>query len=1116
MHPIIAQLAPSPNQLPAITARGVDVVLTAGAGTGKTRTLVARTLSLLADGAPLRKLVAVTFTTKAAREMRNRLRREIQTYLSNGNLDAAERTRWDTIYRDLDAARINTIHSLCGEILRNHPAEAGVDPRFSVLDEGVSTLLRQEAVEAALAWATDDPTAVHIFTLMAPGTLQTHLTTLLANRLKVQELFAAKRWNTWLPVLDAYAAAARDFVEDAAVCARVAALRDLRTNGALDRARAADDRLAPSLTIVLQTWDQITALQAEADWMGIAGLLPTWYANLKPAAGRAANWQPAAPKPILDGLKSAYESTAGAVLLEKADPVLDRALLALLPSLEQAFGIACDQYAAAKRARSALDFDDLESGALDLLRRDSDVCLRWQQEVNGLLVDEFQDTNARQRDLVGLLNGGRGRLFIVGDAKQSIYRFRGAEVQVFRTERSQIVAQGGAGYELATSYRTHAPLLTTLNTILAAALGVAEDAARPWREPFAPLTAVREACGLGLPPPYVELHLAAGSKRAGGLDRAAAALARRLREVSAAATGTFNYGDVAILCRSYSGFAAYEDALEAAGIPYLTVAGRGFHERPEVRDLLNALQAIADPTDDLALLGLLRSPAIGFSDIAIHHLRLAGDPQPGGLWRALCASEDPRGQQVAALVRGWHGRAGRTAVADLLKRFVDDSGYRAALLHAGQPRAARNVAKLLDDAQRSGLIGVGEFLEYIRSLRDVGSREGEARADVAGVVQIMTVHQAKGLEFPVVVLGDAASSGGRHAASLLLDDVLGLVLDVTDAAGSHPVIFQQASARAADMEDAESERLLYVAATRAQDLLLISGNITVTTKLKVSAGGWLKGIAQLTGLSEAPLTDFNLTGSRALPLALCAGDHPIACTLYEPKFAGDPVPPTAAPALAAPLPPWSPALLPPIPTATARTGAVASGEADRVWRVVPPTARTSAPAWVVGKLVHAAIAAWRFPFDDRMRDWATAQTRGYGIADDARVGDAWRKASELLARLQRHELFRELATAESRFHETPYTYVAGDGVEQGRMDLIYRADDRWTVVDFKSDRIASDAALAEWIAARDYRAQMERYAAAVTTLLGVRPRLRLCFLDYRGGVMVVPMADELETSSASS
>ena len=180
MHPIVAQLSPSTEQKPAIIARGQDVAVTAGAGTGKTRTLAARYLSLLADELPLRGIVAITFTKKAAREMRNRVRETLRKFIDSDVPNDDERARWLKTYSQLDAARISTIHSLCAEILAAHPAEAGIAPRFNVLDEGQMAVLRGQAAAEGMAWAANEPDIAPLFALISPYQLQKLLITLLA------------------------------------------------------------------------------------------------------------------------------------------------------------------------------------------------------------------------------------------------------------------------------------------------------------------------------------------------------------------------------------------------------------------------------------------------------------------------------------------------------------------------------------------------------------------------------------------------------------------------------------------------------------------------------------------------------------------------------------------------------------------------------------------------------------------------------------------------------------------------------------------------------------------------------------------------------------------------
>jgi ATP-dependent helicase/nuclease subunit A len=1115
-HPIVRQKPPSAEQTPAVMTTDRDVVLVAGAGAGKTRTLVARILHLLAQGAPPRGILAVTFTVKAAREMRNRLRQEITAYLAQPGLDAAERTRWQAIYADLDAARIGTIHGLCSEILHAHPAEAAIDPDFAVLEEATMLQLRAEAVAEALAWATDDAAATLLFAHFTADKLAALLDALLADRLNADALCAGRCWEGWPAIA---CEALGKALADETLTAAAAEIMGLEASGSLAAALAANDPLAPALADFPEAWRTVQHGLATGDPALVITALPRLRAAVPGNCGRAANWPRVAIKTLTKEVRDAYDAQIKP-LVEGVDPALDAQLATLMPQIERLFRQALARYHSRKEERHALDFDDLEARTLDLLRTNAEVCARWQQEAHALLVDEFQDTNGRQRDLVRLLNAGRGRLLIVGDAKQSIYRFRGADVEVFRQERAAI-EQHGLRCDMQRSYRSHAALLDALNPLLAGVMGDTPDANEPWREPFAALHAVRPTQPDALPPPFIEFHLATGAKGAGSLDRAADGLAMRLRELVSAPGAPPAWEQVAVLCRTARGFAAYEDAFERARIPYETVAGRGFLDRPEVRDLLNALQAVTDPTDDLALYGLLRSPAIGLPDTRLHHLCLpadatsgdatSGDAAPGALWRALGSAPDAACRNAAALIEELNRLAGRIPVADLLKHFVDRTGYRAILLAAGDGRGARNVSKLLLDAQRSAVVSTGAFLEAVRGLRKRGTREGEARADSHGAVQIMSVHQAKGLEFPIVVIGDAAVSAGGHAGAVLLDPELGVVVNYGGERGA-PVVWKLAQQRAARKEAAESDRLLYVAATRAQDRLLFSGHIrSVKKNGDLSIDGWLGQLCTGAGLVRLPegcdmegdgVWPLHLTLARAAP-----GTAAIGGALYAAHYrAGGRA---DAPAAAAPLPsaatPRLLDLLPPSPAATI------DATPPRVWRVAPRQAQRWAPGWVVGKLVHDALMAWRFPADPQFAAWRRAQARGYGLLDAARLDNAMRRTRQLLDNLRRHPLCAEIEAADVRRHELPYVLpgaTPADAATFGQIDLLFCRDGRWTLVDFKSDRLRDERARRQLLEESDYPAQVERYLAAVTAWLGVRPRGLLCLLDDRGACSVVEVGGE--------
>jgi len=1097
-HPIVEQLSPNEEQRPPVLARGRDVVVTAGAGTGKTRTLIARYLSLLAGGLPLRSIVAVTFTRKAAREVRNRVREEMRRYLTRPDLDEEEQRRWRDLYTDLDAARIGTIHSLCAEILRAHPAEARVDPRFEVLEEGQVGVLRQRAVEEAMGWAADEPRVVGLFPLLGERDLRRTLRWLLERRLDAQVVFdhlPDDPLTHWRRTLEERQEAALD---------RLQAQPEWREAVATLRARrAADptDKIEVQRQMALAAIDGATGSIADR-WTSLAQL-----DRINLSGGSAKAWpdgQRAAVKQALRTLRNLWRDVAKEVP-DKLNG-MDEQLAQALPLFRRLFAFACGRYEALKEERNGLDYDDLEAKALTLLRNHPPVRQRWQREVQAILVDEFQDTNSRQRDLVRLLNGDGGKRFLVGDAKQSIYRFRGADVTVFREERKAIEAEGGASFALSISYRAHAGLVEGLNDLLRPVLGEEEDPHRPWVEPFAPIRAYRSDPLPGLSPPYVELHLTVGSRSGGALDRAADAVVARL--IERVEGSDLTYGDVAILCRASGSFAPYEDALERAGVPFLTVAGRGFYDRPEVRDLLNALQALADPTDDLALVGMLRSPAFALSDAALYHLvRMRAETDPTTpLWEVLQGrggdlpgDDSTRAVRAARIVANLHGRVGRSSVADLLKEFLDTTGYRAALLRAGHRRAARNVAKLLADAHTSGLVGVGEFLEYVRSLRDVGVREGEARALAERAVQVMTVHAAKGLEFPIVVLGDATYSGGRRSP-LLLDPDLGVLLPLKDEDGTLPTAYRLGRARADDQEAAEADRLLYVAATRAQEMLLISGCINLRgdgTPRKM--GGWLGRLAGPLGLAGRAI-EHDEEGDRVHRIDLQVGATDVACFIYEPAWQGGRAVERAA---ARPRVPADFPLLEPVaPEVAVADRKVAKQEREppqRVWRVVPWVKHPTAPAWVVGSLVHEALAAWRFP-DDGFDTWAYARARTYGLTDPRQLSNAVSRARRLLNRFRAHPLFEEMDQADRRLHEVPYSRVVDGRVESGVIDALYLRGGVWTLVEFKTDEVRDEASLEKLLTTEDYVPQVRRYIVAVEQLLGQSVRAVLCLLNCRGEV----------------
>ncbi|MDY6876679.1 MAG: UvrD-helicase domain-containing protein [Chloroflexota bacterium] len=1139
------------QQSDAVQAPDRALVVTAGAGSGKTRTLVGRYLALLESDLPLRSIVAITFTDKAAREMRARIRAAIETWLEQcpgpvegrcpepvkGQCeDPAERARWEKAFAALDGARIGTIHSLCAEILRAHPAEAGVDPDFDVLDENQATLLKARATDTALAWATTDPQTVPIFGHLTEHQLRQTLVILVEKRLDATAAFdagaGADHLARWSETLAAWLHQRLDHPAWTDPLSQLAHLQ----------ARQADDRLEIARREVLARQVETHAALEDHDWDALFIATLALRAAIS-TGGTKKNWDPddlAAARGAMKALRTHFDAALAPLLKKK--PIswaLDERCADALPRLHRLFERTLAEYARLKDRRRALDFDDLEAKALALLIENDEVRSHWQSEVHAVLVDEFQDTNSRQQRLVYALSGfakaqipkpksQTGDLFVVGDSKQSIYRFRGADVTVFRHVQADVTAAGGRHVPLDLTFRAHAPLVALVNDLLAPILGEGDDPERPYSVPFAPLTAHRKQPRPGgIRPPHVELHLGLGENASEGRAAAAAALARRLRRLHA--EEKVEWGEMALLFRAATGFLPYEDALERAGIPFITVAGRGFYDRPEVRDLLNGLAALSDPTDDLALTGLLRSPAFALTDAALYLLRWRpkqqGDQEKGGqedgfltrsscsLWKALHDPLDHLGSDDATracrareVITELHGLSGRTTVGNLLARLLDATHYRAALYLAGGHRPCRNVDKLLADAHCCGLVGVGEFLEYVQSLRDVAAREGEAPVEAGGAVQLMTIHKAKGLEFPIVVIADVAHAGHGHTPSVIISPDLGVLPGLREEK-AHPVAYRLASLQETDQEEAESRRLLYVAATRAQEKLFLSGHIKAKRNGTPQLWGWLAWIGTEVGLDQAQLPN-PLTAPQSLDLDWEGG--PLTCMVYPAE--GDKK--TEGQGDKETTPPLRVSLSPPLPSLVAPLTFDSLADADpkireresepppRVWRVVPVAQRPEGPAWVVGALVHTALCHWRFPDQRGLEDFLLPYALSAGLTDPQEIHHTITGARRLLARFQAHPLYAELDVAE-RYHEVPYAVEVEDVPKNGIVDLLARSDGGWTLVEFKTDRLQSGADLEAHIRKKRYGEQVREYVAAVAHLLRVRPRALLVFLNVGGQVRVV-------------
>jgi ATP-dependent helicase/nuclease subunit A len=1130
-----------------------NLVVSAGAGSGKTFVLVERYLALLDEHPdwPLNALVAITFTRKAAQEMRDRVRQHLEARLreKQGSFEAH---RWQERLASMDSARIDTVHGLCATLLRANAAEAGIDPAFDVLDEVDARILLETVIDDLLQSLAmeDDPALALIAEYEAHRVRDalSHLITAEISDTNDDDLFT--RWQAQ------WAHQTEQHIETI--------LQDVIS--ALSWQPAGDWPVEEDLirSQWITCWDCLDTLGRHNDLETRLQALRE-LAAIKLVGGSAKVWGGAEQFEETKAMLRIIRQLATDVLQAVGDPPdnSDQRAAQLLPLWAHLIHRAQAAFREAKQQQGALDFDDLESLTRNLLRQHPQVRARYLgAEFKHVLVDEFQDTNAAQWDIVRALADPAqpGCLFVVGDEKQSVYAFRGADVSVFDHVRRAILLAGGSDVALVRSFRTHRPLIDCLNHIFAQVL--VRDANSPTRsyevELGIPMDAARDSAPCESPALELLLldkSLLDGDSKTERCRRwEAYELAQRLRSIvedecrpiydkQTRDVRAAQYSDVALLFQSTTSITLYEEGFKSAHLPFVTVAGRGYYSRQEVWDLLNLLKALHNPTDNLALAAVLRSPMFSLSDDALLALRLSrGDTgERLSLWNALGSpSVVPADEQTLATfardcLYDLHDMAGRVTISELLRAALIRTGYLATL--TGLPDGARrrgNVEKLLDKAQTTGKITLGEFSRYLRDLSAREVREGEARVDSENAVTLMTVHASKGLEFPIVVLVDSSWERRNRKTNVVVNDAQhGLACKTYDADNDEFVesySYRQARRLSDLREIAEHRRLFYVAATRAQDYLLISGQISQDKNGAHSADGWLGWLWDALNLHDVHLSPGNSNLSYDWgPVSILYPQQPPADSAYTrrgereqppvwdslPVQNGQPLPGDVLP----------PPLLQELeiePDAPARH-LTATQIADLGSAAFPPdygqrflrSIRHDAP-WhieqvetrkagisrrILGEIVHRALRWGYIPAEtDDLESILESYAWELGIVDKGQRAYAVQEARELLRRTMHSDVFQWMSNASQTLHELPFLYKTDKRTIHGVIDVLLKnPDGSWTVIDFKTSHVEGYSGNPELIVehARRYHLQVGVYAAAVREQLGgITPSVYIHYIRY--------------------
>ncbi|MGZ4196462.1 MAG: UvrD-helicase domain-containing protein [Solirubrobacteraceae bacterium] len=778
----------------AIERREGDLLLDAAAGSGKTSVLVERFVrAVLEDGIAVEAILTITFTEKAAAEMRDRIRARLRAL---GADDAARAT---------EGAFISTIHGFCARVLRGHALAAGLDPLFVVLDEPEAARIADAAFDEALDdLARNEPGGVDLIAAYTPGALRNGIQSL------HDELRSRGELRPSLPALP-------PLHEDELAAARDAlAAAGAELSGELAGIDNPGVRVLEAMERVGRCLDALEDGGEAVLWPG------ELYGWSLPGGNGAALTTPAceAYSEALARLRGVYEHYWA------------EGVHALLGSLLRGYG---KRYARRKRESSGVDFEDLELLTRELLRTDSELRERYRDRFEQIMVDELQDTNAVQLELVELI--ARGNLFTVGDAQQSIYAFRHADVELFE-HRGEALAEVGARATLQTNFRSRPEILRVLNATFEPLLG----------SHFRPLVAGRDD------PPAVDPRVEALIMDKGadwnpdGLGAPwrlaeARALAARIAELlddGAAAR------DVVLLTRATTDLRVYERALEARGIPTYVIGGRGYWAHPQVVDLVGYICALANPRDEEALYTVLASPLVGVSVDALVVIAAAAragdrDPwwvirEPEGRFDELRADDLSKLTAFAQWFAGERAAAARSGIEQCIERAVDLTGYDLAVLAmpGGQRRMA-NVRKLMRLAREHEVAAGSElrgFLEVVQARAieggPAGSRESEApvEGEALDAVRLMTIHRAKGLEFDIVSVADLGR-GPRWRAELMRvgrDGRFGLRLAQPGTGRRESALhYKELGEEQQQAEAREERRLFYVAMTRAKERLIISG-----------------------------------------------------------------------------------------------------------------------------------------------------------------------------------------------------------------------------------------------------------------------------------------------------
>ena len=1130
----------------------------AGAGSGKTTALVDRVVALVTSGtAELARIAAITFTEKAGAELRDRIRQVLQTTADHPDTQREAAARCRTALDQLDGAAIGTLHSFAQRILTEHPVEAALPPRLEVLDEVSSGIEFDRRWARTLDQLLEDPALERTLLLLATANVRP------AGLRALARAFDA----SWDLVVDRVPA---DAPEPPPVAqALPGLLHEIERLGEWgERCLDSTDHLMVEIGEILAWAQQVR--DADGDELDVIELLGEGRRpKFSGSRGRKESWDGACKPEVQDAVRAARN------LVEETRLNVLQACARHLGSAMRVHTLAA---AEGRRASGRLEFHDLLVLARQVIRHpEHGVAVRrsLQERYQRLLLDEFQDTDPIQIDLAVRIAAldpdtagapewtevdvAPGRLFMVGDPKQSIYRFRRADIAVFLTAKERFGDDAGGLVELTSNFRTVDPIISWVNATFGALLAESpdHDIPVPSQPAYVGLNPQRGA------PPAGPTVAVVGSVLHPKGTRAEPMRAAEARDVANVVVTAVRdgwsvrhgdgwrpaaLGDITILVPARTSLPYLEDALEAAGVPFRTESSSLVYATRAVRDLLMVLRAADDPTDHLAVVSALRTPLLACGDDDLLRYRLEHGPR----W-SYTSPEPPDPalgpvQAGLAHLRSLHEARHWASPAELLDRIAREGRALELGFAEGRPRDVWRRLRFVIDQARAWSEATGgtlrAYLRWVQQQTAEGARVTEAVLPETDddAVRIMTIHAAKGLEFPITIVSgmSTGAQGPRSPVDVYFPHDGG---PVGYRLGAEVVTEEWEAGKPIDEQMGYDERvrLLYVATTRAKDHLVVSlhrkersspakaANRTNAEVLVAGMGGAREHLPDLRGdaeplrpdpalVPEAPAPFEAWEAARTASLRVAARPGAVAATALTDEGTPDAgidaafASPAAEPGAAAPTGPsevapaqaelfaepvTQPSLFDTPSEASEAEAQVTAGRAgaDHAEEPDPGLQKRprdlDLPPWLkgrygtaVGRAVHGVL---------QTIDLATGEGLDAAVAAQCQAEAVPERADEVRALVA--EALRapvvQAAAAAPHWREVYACTPLGDRLLEGYVDLLYRGPDGLVVVDHKTSATADPAELDRRVLG--YRLQGAAYAVAVGRSTG-EPVVRVVFL----------------------